>query len=80
MTENSSLAEQLDTAAKDAVAVPQLSASEALEVDNAYDIQKLSIDRRIDRGEKLVGLKLGFTSRAKMVQMGVSDLLFGNLH
>ena len=79
MTENSALAEQLDTAAKDAVAVPQLSASETLEVDNAYDIQKLSIDRRIDRGEKLVGLKLGFTSRAKMVQMGVSDMIWGRL-
>ena len=79
MTQHSALAETLDIAAKDAMAVPQLSATETVDVDDAYDIQKLSIDRRIDRGEKLVGLKLGFTSRAKMVQMGVSDMIWGRL-
>lgn len=79
MTQHAALAEQLDEAAKSAMATSQLSASESVSVDDAYEIQKLSIERRIRRDEKLVGLKLGFTSRAKMVQMGVSDMIWGRL-
>jgi len=48
-------------------------------LDDAYKIQRLSIDKRLDRGEKLVGYKLGFTSYAKMEQMGVHDLIWGLL-
>ena len=79
MTQNATLAEQLDEAANTAAAIPQLSASVSVSVDDAYEIQKLSIDRRIERAEKLVGLKLGFTSRAKMIQMGVDDMIWGRL-
>ncbi|MDH3434658.1 MAG: fumarylacetoacetate hydrolase family protein, partial [Gammaproteobacteria bacterium] len=39
----------------------------------------LSIERRIARGEPLVGLKPGFTSTAKMLQMGVDDLIWAHL-
>ena len=35
--------------------------------------------RRYIRGEQLVGLKLGFTSRAKMEQMGIHDMIWGRL-
>jgi 2-oxo-3-hexenedioate decarboxylase len=35
--------------------------------------------RRYSRGEKQVGIKMGFTSRAKMVQMGVHDMIWGRL-
>ncbi|MGH8702077.1 MAG: 2-keto-4-pentenoate hydratase [Burkholderiales bacterium] len=45
----------------------------------AYEIQRASIARRIDRGEQPKGIKLGFTSRAKMVQMGVDSLIWGLL-
>ncbi len=45
----------------------------------AYEVQRASIQRRIDRGEQLKGIKLGFTSRAKMVQMGVDSLIWGLL-
>jgi 2-oxo-3-hexenedioate decarboxylase len=79
MTELSKLAERLDDAARSATAIAQLSASETISVDDAYEIQRLSIDRRLARGEKLVGLKLGFTSKAKMIQMGVDDMIWGRL-
>jgi 2-oxo-3-hexenedioate decarboxylase len=79
MTDLSKLAERLDDAARSATAIAQLSASETVSVDDAYEIQRLSIDRRIARGEKLVGLKLGFTSKAKMIQMGVDDMIWGRL-
>ena len=43
----------------------------------AYEIQRASIARRIERGERIKGVKLGFTSRAKMIQMGVDSLIWG---
>lgn len=69
----------LDAAAREAKAVPQLSASAELTIEHAYDIQKASIALRLKRGEKRIGVKMGLTSRAKIVQMGVSDMIWGRL-
>jgi 2-oxo-3-hexenedioate decarboxylase len=71
------LAERLDDAARYARAVPQLA--EPLDIEQAYEIQRLSVARRIARGERRTGMKMGFTSKAKMVQMGLSDLIWGRL-
>lgn len=71
------LAERLDTAAFSATATPQLETP--ITLDEAYAVQRASVDRRLARGERAVGIKMGFTSRAKMVQMGVSDLIWGRL-
>ncbi len=71
------LAERLDRAAHQAHATPQLE--EDISLAQAYEIQRASIARRLARGERRVGLKMGFTSRAKMLQMGVSDLIWGRL-
>jgi 2-oxo-3-hexenedioate decarboxylase len=71
--------ETLDTAAKDASPLQQLSNLTKLSLSDAYDIQKESINRRLERGEILTGIKLGFTSKAKMEQMGVHDLIWGRL-
>lgn len=70
------IAASLDDAARYAKAVSQFKAG-AFDINQAYDIQRASIARRVDRGEAICGIKLGFTSRAKMVQMGVSDLIWG---
>ena len=43
----------------------------ALDVATGYQVQDLTLQRRLDRGEKLVGIKLGLTSRAKQQRMGV---------
>jgi 2-oxo-3-hexenedioate decarboxylase len=76
----SAMAERLDRAAQRAEPIPQLSAeSPTLDVPQAYAIQAATITRRLERGEQLVGLKMGFTSRAKMVQMGLTDLIWGRL-
>lgn len=42
-----------------------------LDVATGYEIQDLTLQRRLDRGEQLVGIKLGLTSRAKQQRMGV---------
>ncbi|MEH6551615.1 MAG: fumarylacetoacetate hydrolase family protein [Pseudomonadales bacterium] len=70
----------VDSASKTATAIAQLSESGfPLTLEQAYTIQEKSIGHRLDRGEKMVGVKMGFTSRAKMVQMGVDDLIWGRL-
>ena len=78
-TDIKKLAETLDDAARTASAIPQLSDSETFSLDDAYAIQADSIGRRLKRGEVRVGMKMGFTSRAKMVQMGVDDMIWGRL-
>ena len=42
--------EQLDGAAKKSVAIEQLSVSHYISLSDAYEIQKMSIARRIERG------------------------------
>jgi 2-oxo-3-hexenedioate decarboxylase len=44
-----------------------------MNVDDAYAIQALALRKRLERGEKLVGIKLGLTSKAKQVQMKVGS-------
>lgn len=79
MTDIQALAARVDDAARNATAIPQLSQGERFSLAEAYTIQKQSIVRRIARGERQVGVKMGFTSRAKMVQMGLSDMIWGRL-
>ncbi|MEM1319692.1 MAG: fumarylacetoacetate hydrolase family protein [Bacteroidota bacterium] len=73
------LAQQLDEAALRAEAVDQISLQQSFGVDDAYAIQAASLQRRYARGEHFIGLKMGFTSRAKMQQMGVHDMIWGRL-
>ena len=73
------LAKHLDSAAINADAVPQISIDQELSIADAYKVQVASIDQRLGRGEKLLGYKMGFTSKAKMEQMGVHELIWGRL-
>lgn len=70
-------ADYLDGARLRITAVPQLPAG--LELADAYAVQRAVVDRRLARGERLVGTKLGMTSRAKMEQMGISEIICGQL-
>ncbi|CAD5110082.1 2-keto-4-pentenoate hydratase [Zestomonas carbonaria] len=71
------IATALDQAARKAEAVAQFSASAGFSLEQAYQIQRASMQLRQDDGERLIGVKLGFTSRAKMIQMGVDSLIWG---
>jgi len=77
MADIAAIAERLDQAMRIATATPQLS--EPLSLEDAYAVQSASLARRYARGEVRVGIKMGFTSRAKMVQMGVDELIWGRL-
>ncbi|MEM5430365.1 2-keto-4-pentenoate hydratase [Cupriavidus oxalaticus] len=77
ISRNTFIAAALDDAARGAEAVAQFSATTPFSLEQAYAIQALSIEHRRQRGERRIGIKLGFTSRAKMVQMSVDSLIWG---
>jgi 2-oxo-3-hexenedioate decarboxylase len=79
MVDITALGTLLDDAARNATAVEQISAQHQLSLEDAYSIQKAAIARRLARGERRVGIKMGFTSRAKAAQMGVHDMIWGRL-
>jgi 2-oxo-3-hexenedioate decarboxylase len=79
MADVHALAAALDEAARDVRAIPKLTGRTPLDVATAYAVQRAGIERRRRRGERLAGVKMGFTSRAKMVQMGVDDVIWGLL-
>lgn len=67
---------ELDAALLGAKAIPQLNLGD---VDEAYEVQAALVQKRIDRGEKLVGVKMGLTSKAKQAQVGVDEVIWGRL-
>jgi 2-oxo-3-hexenedioate decarboxylase len=77
MLEVMDIAVQLDNAARHARATPQLA--EPISLEDAYRVQAASLGRRYQRGETRVGIKMGFTSRAKMAQMGIDEMIWGRL-
>jgi 2-oxo-3-hexenedioate decarboxylase len=73
-------ADRLDAAVRDRVAIPRLTDSfPDLTLEEGYAIQAEGVARRVAAGERVIGAKLGLTSRAKQVQMSVADPLFGVL-
>lgn len=73
------LAGRLDAAVRNGAAIPQLSEEQPLTLEQAYAVQRAGAALRVDRGDPVVGVKLGFTSEAKARQMGVSDVIIGHL-
>lgn len=73
----SKLAARIDDATRHGRAVRQLTESHRLTIADGYEIQRLAVARRLKRGETTIGTKLGFTSRAKMQQMGLDQIICG---
>jgi 2-oxo-3-hexenedioate decarboxylase len=77
MSDLAAIAERLDEAQRTAHATAQLA--DPLSLEDAYAVQQASLARRYARGERRVGIKMGFTSRAKMAQMGIDEMIWGRL-
>lgn len=73
------LANALDEAQRSATPIEQLSSGGRLGLGTAYAVQHAIIARRQARGERIAGVKLGFTSLAKARQMGVDDVIIGTI-
>ncbi|BEP96335.1 fumarylacetoacetate hydrolase family protein [Acidovorax sp. A79] len=74
------LAEHLENCQLQAKDTPKITDDHPeMDWDDAYAIQDAILARKLARGARLVGLKAGLTSHAKMRQMGVTDPVFGFL-
>lgn len=78
-TDIDALARRLDDAQTTRTETPSIEAGQEFDVETAYRVQEALLRLRTGRGERIVGVKLGFTSKAKMAQMGVSDVIVGRL-
>lgn len=56
---------------------PLTSRHPEITIDNAYHIQQRMIERRVQAGERIIGKKIGVTSRAVMNMLGVYQPDFG---
>ncbi|HVV19286.1 MAG TPA: fumarylacetoacetate hydrolase family protein [Pseudonocardiaceae bacterium] len=70
-------AARLDDAATARQPVAPLSKDGLTDVTAAYQVQNALVRHRLSRGDRLVGGKLGLTSRAKQIAMGVDKPLYG---
>lgn len=78
--EISQLAEHLEKAELEAYEVTKITDDfPHMSYRDAFDIQWEIRRRKIERGNKVVGMKMGLTSWAKMAQMGVETPCYGFL-
>jgi 2-keto-4-pentenoate hydratase len=74
------LASKLDNAWRTHTPIPPLSETDGItDVKTAYDIQTHWTNMRLERGEKIVGRKIGLTSKAIQQQLGVGEPDYGTL-
>ena len=50
-----------------------------LDTETAYKAQALVVDHRLQAGERVIGAKLGLTSRVKRDALGIHEPVFGRL-
>ncbi|WP_290868000.1 2-oxopent-4-enoate hydratase [Aquabacterium sp.] len=75
-----SLGDALYTALREAIPIDPLTARyPGMTIDQAYRVQQRLIERRLQDGERIVGKKIGVTSRAVMNMLGVHQPDFGYL-
>jgi len=74
------LAEELDAALLARREIPPLTKTHGdFSLPQAYEVQKLGLDKQLSRGEKIVGYKMGLTSAAKRQQMNLGEPIYGYL-
>jgi len=75
-----SIASRLDTAWQTHIPIPPITESDGItDVGTAYAIQTEWTNMWLARGEKIVGRKIGLTSKAIQSQLGVNEPDYGNL-
>ena len=75
------IAAELVQADIDRTVLPRLTARyEGMEVEDSYAIQKIWSDRRIEAGARLVGHKIGLTSKVMQVATGITEPDYGVIH
>ncbi|MFV0432369.1 MAG: fumarylacetoacetate hydrolase family protein [Leucobacter sp.] len=76
-----SIADELVQADKDRAILPKLTARyPGMVIEDSYAIQKVWSDRRIAQGARLVGHKIGLTSKVMQVATGITEPDYGVIH
>ncbi|MCC3328465.1 2-keto-4-pentenoate hydratase [Nocardia abscessus] len=74
------LADELERAERERVAIdPLITRHPDIDVVDAYEIQLLNIRRRLADGARVVGHKVGLSSKAMQQMMGVDEPDYGHL-
>ena len=72
------IADELTAADRDRTTVPLLTARHpGMTVEDAYAVQRLWADRAIESGRRLVGRKIGLTSKVMQVATGITEPDYG---
>lgn len=80
MTDPRAIADLLIQAERDREAIlPFTKTNPFLSTETAYQAQKLFYENRLAAGERLVGLKLGMTSKVKQLALGIDRPVYGHL-
>ncbi|MBP1327417.1 2-oxo-hept-3-ene-1,7-dioate hydratase [Leucobacter exalbidus] len=75
------IADELVQADKDRAVLPKLTSRyPGMQIEDSYAIQKEWSDRRIAQGARLVGHKIGLTSRVMQVATGITEPDYGVIH
>lgn len=79
MTDPAEIARELVTATVErrALSSPFTDRDPDIDLETAYLAQRLVVDARLAGGARIVGAKLGLTSRAKQERMNVAEPLYG---
>ena len=70
---------QLYQAEKDRVQIKALTQAFEMNMEDAYAVQKDWIDRKLADGEKIIGFKIGLTSRSMQLAMNIDTPDYGVL-
>jgi 2-keto-4-pentenoate hydratase len=74
------IADSLYKAEKGAYQIETISTDNIdMTVQDAYEIQLLNVEKRINDGDKIIGMKVGLTSRAMQNLLGVDEPDYGHL-
>ncbi len=80
-TTRESIAEELVRADRDRAVLPRLTARYPdMAIEDSYAVQKIWSDRRIENGARLVGHKIGLTSKVMQVATGITEPDYGVIH
>jgi 2-oxo-hept-3-ene-1,7-dioate hydratase len=72
-------ADRLYDAEKARSQIPALTRSYNMDMDDAYAVQKRWVDRKLSEGAKVLGYKIGLTSRAMQTAMNINTPDYGVL-
>lgn len=80
-TQIEAIADELIAADRDRTVVPLLTERyPEMTIQDSYAVQKVWSDRRINAGAKLVGHKIGLTSKVMQVATGITEPDYGVIH